>query len=32
VKDEFFYELPSIFNSVIAPLVPTEIDLFLGFF
>jgi hypothetical protein len=32
VKDEFFYELPYIFNDVIAPLVPKEIDLFLGFF
>lgn len=31
VKDEFFYELPYIINDVIAPLIPKEIRLFLGF-
>ena len=32
VTDQFFYELPSIINDVLAPLVPPEIHLFLGFF
>jgi len=32
VSEEFFYQLPYIVNDVIAPLVPKEIRLFLGFF
>lgn len=32
VTEEFFYELPWIVNDVLAPLVPKEIHLFLGFF
>ena len=32
VSEEFFYQLPYIVNDVLAPLVPKEIRLFLGFF
>ena len=32
VSEEFFYQLPYIVNNVLAPLVPQEIRLFLGFF
>jgi hypothetical protein len=32
VSEEFFYQLPYIVNNVLAPLVPKEIRLFLGFF
>jgi hypothetical protein len=32
VTEQFFYELPSIVNDVVAPLIPKEIRLFLGFF
>lgn len=32
IGEEFFYELPYIVNDVIAPMIPKEIRLFLGFF
>ena len=32
LSEEFFYQLPYIVNDVLAPLVPKEIRLFLGFF
>jgi len=32
IAEEFFFQLPYIVNTYINPLLPTEIDLFLGFF
>jgi hypothetical protein len=32
ISEEFFYELPYIVNDIIAPMIPTQIKLFLGFF
>ena len=32
VKAEVVYELPYIVNDIIAPMIPTEIKLFLGFY